>query len=130
MTTPKPSRATLETLLSLVDATEWPHRVKMDVKSSVRTVGRVLGGELASIEADVPSLRRRLEGMSRVQQRFVSDVSHELRTPLTTVRMAADVLHDSRDQFDPQTARSAELLQTQLDRFEFPILGDVVIEKN
>ena len=68
---------------------------------------------------------RRLEGMSRVQQRFVSDVSHELRTPLTTVRMAADVLHESRDQFDPATARSAELLQTQLDRFEV-LLSDLL----
>jgi len=64
MTTPKASRATLETLLGLVDATEWPHRVKMDVKSSVRTVARLLGGDLAAIEADVPSLRRRLEGLS------------------------------------------------------------------
>jgi two-component system sensor histidine kinase MtrB len=62
----------------------------------------------------------RLEQLSRVQQRFVSDVSHELRTPLTTVRMAADVLYEARetDQFDPATARSAELLQNQLDRFE------------
>jgi len=68
---------------------------------------------------------RRLEGMSRVQQRFVSDVSHELRTPLTTVRMAADVLHESREQFDPATARSAELLQTQLDRFE-ALLADLL----
>ncbi len=59
-----------------------------------------------------------LEGLSRVQQRFVSDVSHELRTPLTTVRMAAEVLHEGRDQFDPVAARSAELLQTELDRFE------------
>jgi two-component system sensor histidine kinase MtrB len=59
-----------------------------------------------------------LEDLSRVQQRFVSDVSHELRTPLTTVRMAAEVLHEGRDQFDPVSARSAELLQTELDRFE------------
>jgi two-component system sensor histidine kinase MtrB len=59
-----------------------------------------------------------LEELSRVQQRFVSDVSHELRTPLTTIRMAADVLFGDRDSFDPATARSAELLQTQLDRFE------------
>ena len=63
--------------------------------------------------------------MSRVQQRFVSDVSHELRTPLTTVRMAADVLHESRDQFDPATARAAELLQQQLDRFEL-LLTDLL----
>ncbi|MEJ7833461.1 MAG: MtrAB system histidine kinase MtrB [Nocardioides sp.] len=61
---------------------------------------------------------RQLEELSRVQRRFVSDVSHELRTPLTTVRMAGDVLHDARTSFDPITARAAELLQTELDRFE------------
>jgi two-component system, OmpR family, sensor histidine kinase MtrB len=59
-----------------------------------------------------------LEELSRVQQQFASDVSHELRTPLTTVRMAADVLHESRDQFGPEVQRAAELLQAQLDRFE------------
>jgi two-component system sensor histidine kinase MtrB len=59
-----------------------------------------------------------LEELSAVQQRFVSDVSHELRTPLTTVRMAAEVLHDAREDFDPIAARSAELLQNELDRFE------------
>jgi two-component system sensor histidine kinase MtrB len=68
---------------------------------------------------------RRLEELSRVQRRFVSDVSHELRTPLTTVRMAADVLHDSREDFDAPTSRSAELLQTQLDRFE-ELLSDLL----
>ena len=67
----------------------------------------------------------RLEDLSRVQQRFVSDVSHELRTPLTTVRMAADVIYESRDEFDPATARSSELLQTQLDRFE-ELLADLL----
>ncbi len=61
---------------------------------------------------------RQLEELSRVQQQFVSDVSHELRTPLTTVRMAGDVLHDARRSFDPSTSRAAELLQTELDRFE------------
>ena len=61
---------------------------------------------------------RQLEELSRVQRRFVSDVSHELRTPLTTVRMAGDVLHEARRDFDPATARAAELLQLELDRFE------------
>jgi len=61
---------------------------------------------------------RQLEELSRVQRQFASDVSHELRTPLTTVRMAGDVLHDARSGFDPATARAAELLQTELDRFE------------
>ncbi len=66
-----------------------------------------------------------LEELSRVQRRFVADVSHELRTPLTTVRMAADVLHDSRGHFPASVARSAELLQTQLDRFE-ALLADLL----
>lgn len=61
---------------------------------------------------------RQLEELSRVQHRFVADVSHELRTPLTTVRMAADVLYDAKGNFDPATARSAELLAAELDRFE------------
>jgi two-component system sensor histidine kinase MtrB len=59
-----------------------------------------------------------LENLSRLQRRFTSDVSHELRTPLTTIRMAADVLFSSRDEFSPQMARAAELLQTEVDRFE------------
>ena len=68
---------------------------------------------------------RQLEDLSRVQRRFVSDVSHELRTPLTTVRMAADILHEARDTFHPHAARSAELLQAQLDRFE-ALLSDLL----
>ena len=64
MSTSLTSRATLETLLGLIDATDWQDRVKMDVKSAVRTVGRLLGGDLASIEVDVAALRRRLEGLS------------------------------------------------------------------
>ena len=61
---------------------------------------------------------RQLEDLSRVQRRFVSDVSHELRTPLTTVRMAADLLFDGRKDYPAAAARSAELLQAELDRFE------------
>ena len=75
----------------------------------------------ASLEDQI----HRLENLSAVQQRFVSDVSHELRTPLTTIRMAADVLFESRDAFDQPTARAAELLQTQLDRFE-NLLADLL----
>jgi two-component system sensor histidine kinase MtrB len=66
-----------------------------------------------------------LEELSAIQQRFVSDVSHELRTPLTTVRMASEVLYEARDEFDPVAARSAELLQNELDRFE-ALLNDLL----
>ncbi|MCW2881483.1 MAG: histidine kinase [Sphaerisporangium sp.] len=66
-----------------------------------------------------------LEELSHVQRQFVSDVSHELRTPLTTVRMAADLLYESREDFEPSAARSAELMQTQLERFE-SMLADLL----
>ena len=68
---------------------------------------------------------RQLEGLSAVQQRFVSDVSHELRTPLTTIRMAVDVIHESREDFEPTVGRSAELLAGELDRFE-DLLADLL----
>jgi two-component system sensor histidine kinase MtrB len=71
-----------------------------------------------AMAASLQSQITRLEQLSILQQRFVSDVSHELRTPLTTVQMAGGLLFEARDRFDPVTARSAELLKTELDRFE------------
>ncbi len=67
----------------------------------------------------------RMEQLSAMQRRFVSDVSHELRTPLTTVRMAGEMLYESREDFPPAVRRSAELLQQQLDRFE-DLLADLL----
>jgi two-component system sensor histidine kinase MtrB len=68
---------------------------------------------------------RQLADLSRVQQNFVSDVSHELRTPLTTIRLAGEVLYDQRDTFPPATARTAELLHAQTERFEL-LLADLL----
>jgi two-component system sensor histidine kinase MtrB len=59
-----------------------------------------------------------LEELSKAQRQFVSDVSHELRTPMTTIRMAAEILFESREDLDAAAARSAELLQSQIERFE------------
>jgi two-component system sensor histidine kinase MtrB len=67
----------------------------------------------------------RMAELSTLQRRFVSDVSHELRTPLTTIRIAAEVIHAARDGFDPAVKRSAELMTTQLDRFE-DLLADLL----
>jgi two-component system, OmpR family, sensor histidine kinase MtrB len=81
-----------------------------------------------SFNAMADSLQKQitqLEGLSHLQQRFTSDVSHELRTPLTTVQMAAAVLHEAREDFDPAVARSAELLRAELDRFE-GLLSDLL----
>jgi two-component system sensor histidine kinase MtrB len=84
-----------------------------------------LGASFNSMAASLQEQIRRLEDLSAVQQRFVSDVSHELRTPMTTIRMAGEVLHDARHEFTPAIARSAELLQNQLDRFE-SLLADLL----
>jgi two-component system, OmpR family, sensor histidine kinase MtrB len=84
-----------------------------------------LGSSFNQMADSLQKQIRQLEELSRVQRRFVSDVSHELRTPLTTVRMAGDVLHDARADFDPVTSRAAELLQAELDRFEL-LLTDLL----
>ncbi len=84
-----------------------------------------LGTSFNQMAASLQQQIRQLEELSRVQRRFVSDVSHELRTPLTTVRMAGDVLFDARERFDVSSARAAELLQKELDRFEL-LLTDLL----
>ncbi len=78
------------------------------------TLGRSFNAMADSIESQIKELAE----LSLVQQRFVSDVSHELRTPLTTIRLASDMLNDQRENFDGTTARAAELLHAQVQRFE------------
>jgi two-component system sensor histidine kinase MtrB len=89
---------------------------RMQVKSNdeIASLGNAFNEMAESLEKQIA----RLENLSRVQQRFVSDVSHELRTPLTTLRMASEVIHNAREGFEPVIARSSELLIGQIDRFE------------
>ena len=126
-------------LLLLIGAVTWlvTRQVITPIRLARRVAERIASGRLeermqVSGEDDIARLARsfnkmtdelqrqirQLVELSTVQRRFVSDVSHELRTPLTTVRMASDVLHDSREQFSPVAGRAAELLQKELDRFE------------
>ncbi len=84
-----------------------------------------LAGSFNEMAAGLQDQISRMEELSAVQRRFVSDVSHELRTPLTTIRMAGEVLYSSRDEFPAAVKRSAELLSTQLDRFE-DLLADLL----
>jgi len=79
----------------------------------------------ASLQAKL----RELEDLSSVQRQFVSDVSHELRAPLTTIRMAADLLFESRQELDPAGGRSVELLQSQLERFETMVVDLLEISR-
>jgi len=89
-------------------------RMQVNRQDEIATLGNSFNEMAASIQQQI----MRLENLSRVQQRFVSDVSHELRTPLTTLRMASEVIYSSRNNFDPQVARSAELLVGNIERFE------------
>jgi len=77
-----------------------------------------LGTAFNEMAASLQDKLRELEDLSQVQRQFVSDVSHELRTPLATIKMAADLLFESREDLDPVGSRSVELLQSQLERFE------------
>jgi two-component system sensor histidine kinase MtrB len=95
-------------------AGDFSQRMKVYSQDEISTLGNAFNEMAESLEQQIA----RLENLSRVQQRFVSDVSHELRTPLTTLRMASEVIHASKDNFDPTVTRSAELLVAQLDRFE------------
>ena len=74
-----------------------------------------------SLQSKIDTLAR----LSRLQQRFVSDVSHELRTPLTTIRIADDVIYDSKEELNPAAQRSAEILHAQIDNFD-AMLADLL----
>ncbi len=87
----------------------------------IATLGRSFNGMADTLQRQI----QQLADLSRMQQRFVSDVSHELRTPLTTIRLAGDMLFRNRGDFDPLSARTAELLHTQVDRFEL-LLADLL----
>ncbi|MGE5288555.1 MAG: MtrAB system histidine kinase MtrB [Micromonosporaceae bacterium] len=122
----------LAAIASLV--TRW---VVMPVREAAQAAERLAGGHLeermpvrgtddlarlgTSFNQMARSLQEKLaelEELSKVQRQFVSDVSHELRTPLTTIRIAADVLFEAKSHMGEAEARSAELLQSQLERFE------------
>ena len=96
-------------------------RMKVTGEDDIARLGEAFNKMAQNLQLKI----QQLEDLSRMQRRFVSDVSHELRTPLTTVRMAADVIHDAKSDFDPVTARSAELLVGQIDRFE-SLLADLL----
>ena len=133
-------------LMLLIGAVTWivVRFVVTPIRVAAETSQRLASGDLAvripekgedviatlarSFNAMADSLQsqiKKLADLSEVQQRFVSDVSHELRTPLTTIRLAGSVLYDQRASFPPATERTAELLHTQVERFEL-LLGDLL----
>jgi two-component system sensor histidine kinase MtrB len=131
--------ALLAAIASLV--TRW---VVVPVRHAARAAQRLSAGKLEErmvvggaddlaalatsfndMAASLQEKLRELEELSKAQRQFVSDVSHELRTPMTTIRMAAEILFDSREELDAAAARSTELLQSQIERFEI-LLTDLL----
>jgi two-component system sensor histidine kinase MtrB len=96
-------------------------RIRVSGQDDIALLGTSFNDMAISLQQQI----QRLEKLSRLQQRFTSDVSHELRTPLTTIRMAAELLYARRAGFSPELARSAELLNAELDRFE-GLLGELL----
>lgn len=96
-------------------------RLEVHGEDELATLARSFNAMADSIQSQIKELGE----LSLVQQRFVSDVSHELRTPLTTIRLAADMLNDQREDFDPVVSRTTELLHTQVQRFE-TLLSDLL----
>ena len=96
-------------------------RVRVSGGDELAQVGRSFNELATNLEQKVDDLTE----LSRVQHRFVSDVSHELRTPLTTIRMAASVLDNRREELPGDLRRTTELLSTQVERFDV-LLADLL----
>ncbi len=116
----RPVRVAAETAGRLSEG-DLSQRIKVDGTDDIARLGRAFNDMAESLQRQF----RRLEELSRLQRRFTSDVSHELRTPLTTIRMATELLHAERGEFPPELARSVELLNSELDRFE-ALLADLL----
>ncbi|MET0725458.1 MAG: MtrAB system histidine kinase MtrB [Leifsonia sp.] len=115
-----PIRVAAETSAQLA-AGDLEVRIPERGEDVIATLARSFNGMADSLQSQI----KELADLSEVQQRFVSDVSHELRTPLTTIRLAGDVLYDQRSTFTPVAERTAELMHTQVERFEL-LLGDLL----
>ncbi len=115
-----PIRVAAETSQKLASG-DLEVRIPEKGQDVIATLARSFNAMADSLQSQI----RELADLSEMQQRFVSDVSHELRTPLTTIRLAGDVLYDQRATFPPATERTAELLHTQVERFEL-LLSDLL----
>jgi two-component system sensor histidine kinase MtrB len=116
----RPVRVAARTAASVAGG-DLSQRIRVSGSDDIARLGQSFNEMAGSLQRQI----QQLEQLSRLQRRFTSDVSHELRTPLTTIQMAAEVLYTRRGDFSPQVARSAELLQTELDRFE-GLLADLL----
>lgn len=106
---------------------EWLSSGDLSVRMDVKRTDEIgsLSESFNKMADNIQDQITQLADLSQIQQRFVSDVSHELRTPLTTVRMASEVLYESRIELDPVLRRSTELMHHQVERFQ-ALLADLL----
>lgn len=106
---------------------EWLSSGDLSVRMDVKRTDEIgsLSDSFNKMADNIQDQITQLADLSQIQQRFVSDVSHELRTPLTTVRMASEVLYESREELDPVLRRSTELMHHQVERFQ-ALLADLL----
>ncbi|MDO5746836.1 MAG: MtrAB system histidine kinase MtrB [Actinomycetaceae bacterium] len=89
-------------------------RIPVDGKDELAVLSASFNHMAAALEEQIVNY----EELAQLQQRFVSDVSHELRTPLSSIRIAADLIYDDVDSLPSYLQRSAEILHSQVDRFD------------
>ena len=108
----------------------WPNGSRtVTCRSGCRSAARTRWRRWRARSTRWPRACRTRSAAWRSSRRSSAGSSRTCRTscgrPLTTVRMAGEVIYTARDGFDPAVKRSAELLQTQLDRFE-ELLADLL----
>ncbi|MES2155366.1 MAG: ATP-binding protein [bacterium] len=91
-----------------------------------RTVGRVWSFRdiTERVKAEEQSRRalveaeenRRLRDLDLLKSDFINSAAHELRTPMTPIRAEMHMLRARKADLDPQTLRSVELLDRNLER--------------
>ena len=120
-------RSAVEPVQNVASAAETMASGNLDIRVHVDRQDEI-GVLQRSFNEMADSLAQKIDELEKagdMQRSFVSDVSHELRTPVTTMRMASDMLSMRKNEYDPATKRTVELLDGQIRRFQ-EMLADLL----
>ncbi|WP_432043532.1 ATP-binding protein [Streptomyces cadmiisoli] len=84
-------------------------RIRPQGNDELAELAHTFNDSASELEHTVRELRQ-AEARAR---RFAADVSHELRTPLAGMLAVTEVLDESAEQLDPDTARAVRLVSTE-----------------